>query len=342
MNSFVHTSQFRIIGPMLLFAFVEIFFRLEWYVVSSSEIILKTDSFTLSAALLSWQIARWVVLFIQQRYPGLANARRRFLLLLAFMPVLANLAWVMGHSIWLLTDGYFLYFDSVVDYSRTLGIQFFCHIIYYAVYEGSYLFREWKRDYIEKDELEKVNLQQQLSSLQLQINPHFLFNSFNTLSALISESPSQAEEFVEEMSSVYRYLLRDNEQNLTTLAAELEFISSYFLLLKTRHGNGLTMKVKVDKELIMRQLPPLTLQLLVENAVKHNVVFAEQPLTISIETNAQNQLVVSNNLQRRKIRVASNGVGLSNILAKYEMLGQKTPTVQDDGQRFTVTLPLME
>jgi LytS/YehU family sensor histidine kinase len=204
------------------------------------------------------------------------------------------------------------------------------------------LFQEWKRDYIEKDELEKVNLQQQLSSLQLQINPHFLFNSFNTLSSLISESPGQAEEFVEEMSSVYRYLLRDNEQTLATLAAELEFISSYFLLLKTRHGKGLTMRVKVDKQLIMHQLPPLTLQLLVENAVKHNVVFAEQPLNISIETNAQSQLVVSNNLQRRKIRVASNGVGLSNILAKYEMLGQKTPIVQDDGERFTVTLPLME
>ncbi len=342
MNSFAHTAKFRIISPILLFAFVEFFFRLEWYVSTALEIILKTSSFRLTAALISWQVARWVVLAIQRRYPGLANARRRFWLLLALVPVLANLAWIMAHSIWLITDGYFLFFDTVVDYSRTLGIQFFCHIICYTIYEGSYLFQEWKHDYIEKDELEKVNLQQQLSSLQLQINPHFLFNSFNTLSSLISESPSQAEEFVEEMSSVYRYLLRDNEQNLTTLAAELDFISSYFLLLQTRHGKGLTLTMNVDKQLLHCQLPPLTLQLLVENAVKHNVVFAEQPLNISIETNAQNQLMVYNNLQRRKIRVASNGVGLSNILAKYEMLGQKTPTFQDDGQRFTVTLPLME
>ncbi|MFN8347332.1 MAG: histidine kinase [Spirosomataceae bacterium] len=342
MSRFVHTAQFRIIGPVLLFAFVEFFFRLEWYLSAPLDMILKTSSFTVVAALISWQTARWTVLQIQLRYPGLSYARRRFFLLLAVTPVLANLAWIMSHSLWFLTDGSFLRFDTVVDYSRTLGIQFFCHWIYYAFYEGSYLFQQWKQDYVEKEELEKVNLRRQLSSLQLQINPHFLFNSFNTLSSLISESPKQAEEFVEEMSSVYRYLLRDNEQNLTTLATELEFISSYFLLLQTRHGKGLTLTTKVDKRLLNCQLPPLTLQLLVENAVKHNVVLAEQPLHISIETDTQHRLTVCNNLQHRKVRAVSNGVGLSNILAKYEMLGLAAPVIQDDGLRFTVLLPLME
>ena len=342
MNRFVHTARFRIIGPVLLFAFVECFFRSEWYITSPLETILKTSSFTLAAALISWQIARWAVLQIQQRYSGLSHARRRFFLLLAVTPVLANLAWIISHSMWFLTGGFFLWFDTVIDYSQTLGIQFFCHLIYYAFYEGSYLFQQWKQDYIEKDELEKVNLQRQLSSLQLQINPHFLFNSFNSLSSLISESPKQAEEFVEEMSSVYRYLLRDNEQHLTTLAAELEFISSYFLLLQTRYGKGLALTTSIDKRLLPCQLPPLTLQLLVENAVKHNVVLAEQPLHITIETDVQNRLVVSNNLQRRRVRALSNGIGLSNILAKYEMLGLATPVIQEDDQAFTVILPLMK
>ncbi|WP_428665178.1 sensor histidine kinase [Runella sp.] len=341
MNTIVHTTKFRIIGPILVFAFVEFFFRLVWYVASPLETILKNDLIMLTAAIISWQVARWTVLSIQQRFPGLVHARKRLLLLLALMPVLGNFAWILAHSVWFITDGHFLYFDSVVDYCRTLGIQLFCHIIYYAIYEGSYSFREWKRDYIEKDELEKINLQSQLTSLQHQVNPHFLFNSLNSLSSLISESPAQAEEFVEELSSVYRYLLRDNAQNLTTLAAELAFIRSYYLLLKTRHGNGLTLQVNVAQELQSYQMPPLTMQLLIENAVKHNVVFPEQPLRITIETNALQQLVISNNLQRRKVRVASNGVGLSNIMAKYEMLGQKRPMVQDDGERFIVTLPLI-
>ncbi len=336
----IHKAKFRIIGPTLLFAFVEFFFRLEWYLATPLKMILKNTALMLTAAVISWQMTRWAVLYIQEHYPGLEHARKRFLLLLLLMPFLGNLAWFIGHLGGWMLDGRILFFDSVVEYSRTLGIQFFCHLICCTIYEGSYLFREWRRAYIEKDELEKISLQNQLNTLQHQVNPHFLFNSLNSLSSLISEAPNRAEEFVEEMSSVYRYLLRDNEHNLTSLAAELTFIRSYYLLLKTRHGDGLTMEVAVDKQLESCQLPPLTLQLLVENAVKHNVVFPEQPLNIRIETNGQNRLIVSNNLQRRKVRVASNGVGLSNIMAKYKMLGQIPPLIKDDGQVFTVILPL--
>jgi two-component system LytT family sensor kinase len=143
------------------------------------------------------------------------------------------------------------------------------------------------------------------------------------------------------LSTVYRYLLRSNKQQLTDLASELAFIQAYFNLLKTRHGSGLQLSVQVDEAYQIYQLPPLTLQLLVENAVKHNIVLPDQPLVIVIATDEQAQLSKSNNIQRKTIRVASNGVGLSNILAKYQMLGQPVPIIQETDGQFVVTLSLI-
>ena len=193
----------------------------------------------------------------------------------------------------------------------------------------------------EKEALEKTNLQSQLEALKQQVNPHFLFNSLNALGTLIEDEPKQASLFLEELSTVYRYLLRSNEQNLISLAAELDFIHSYMHLLKTRYGAGLNVMIEVDARHETCQIPPLTLQLLVENAVKHNIILPEQPLTVSIFTNAHKQLVITNNLQRKNSRIHSNGLGLNNILTKYKMLGQAVPTVHESEKQFAVLLPLI-
>lgn len=196
-------------------------------------------------------------------------------------------------------------------------------------------------------ELVTEKLQQQMSAVQMmalqaQLNPHFLFNSLNSLSSLIADEPAKAERFVDEMSSVYRYLLRTNDYELTTLQTELAFIDSYYHLLKTRYGAGIDLDKHIAKEFLQYKLPPLTLQLLLENAVKHNVVSAEQPLRISMSTNADGWLTVRNTLQRRTgNRVNSTQKGLLNILTKYQLLGQAAPTVGETGEEFFVSLPLI-
>ena len=210
-----------------------------------------------------------------------------------------------------------------------------------VLYEGIRAFERWERQLRETEELKKVNLQSQFESLKSQINPHFLFNSLNTLSSLIEENPQQAEEFVEEMASVYRYLLRSNEDQLATLANELQFAQSYFHLLRTRYGANIHLKQVVDDRYHDYRLPPLTLQLLLENAVKHNVILPEQPLYIHIETGADARLRVRNNLQRKNTRVASNQVGLATIAAQFRLLGGGDMRVDDDDQFFIVTLPLL-
>ncbi|MBC7892340.1 MAG: histidine kinase, partial [Sphingobacteriaceae bacterium] len=173
------------------------------------------------------------------------------------------------------------------------------------------------------NQLRQEMTEMQMRALQAQISPHFLFNSLNSLSSLIADEPEKAEEFVDEMSSVYRYLLRSNEGELTTLRAELDFIRSYYHLLKTRYGRGIELDVAVSEARQHDLLPPLTLQLLVENAVKHNVVAAETPLHIRIYTQGPNALLVRNTLQRKLgSRVVSTRKGLLNISEKYRLLNQ--------------------
>lgn len=214
-------------------------------------------------------------------------------------------------------------------------------VLVISVYEGIRTFERWERKLRETEQLKKANLQSQLEGLKSQINPHFLFNSLNTLSSLIEENARQAEQFVEEIASVYRYLLRANETQMATLGSELDFAQSYFHLLRTRYGANIHLEQAVDAYYNDHLIPPLTLQLLLENAVKHNVVLPEQPLCIRVETKTDGMLVVRNNLQRKSTRVVSNQVGLATIATQYRLLGGGEVQVEDDNRFFAVTLPLL-
>lgn len=229
---------------------------------------------------------------------------------------------------------------TLPDYTYSVGIQVFYHCVYFVIYEGSYVLRAWQQTYEQNEQLKKAKLQHQLDTLKGQINPHFLFNSLNSLSMLIYDNPRKAEEFVDEISSVYRYLLRANDQELTTLDRELQFIQSYFQLLKTRYGAGINLKVAVEEWQLERKIPPLTLQLLVENAVKHNVILPESPLLVEIQARGL-WLTVQNNLQRKNTAVPSNKVGLATIATKYRLLGQREITIREEAGQFVVMLPLL-
>ncbi|GAB3988096.1 hypothetical protein GCM10028807_10000 [Spirosoma daeguense] len=193
------------------------------------------------------------------------------------------------------------------------------------------------------EKLQKQMSAVQMMALQAQLNPHFLFNSLNSLSSLIASEPDKAERFVDEMSTVYRYLLRNNNNELTTLNTELTFIDSYYHLLKTRYGAGIDLVKNIGEPFLDYKLPPLTLQLLLENAVKHNIVSVDQPLQIRMTTSANGWLSVSNTLQRKSAnRLNSTQKGLLNILSKYQLLGQEAPKVEETTDTFVVALPLIK
>ncbi|KAA9356354.1 sensor histidine kinase [Larkinella humicola] len=214
-------------------------------------------------------------------------------------------------------------------------------LLFIGFYECYYTLTKWRENSLQAEAYKREVLLNQLDVLKNQINPHFLFNSLNSLSSLISEEPRQAEQFVDEMARVYRYLLQTNEKNLTILKNELDFIRSYYHLLTMRYQSGVSLTIDVSTDYHTRRLPPLTLQLLVENAVKHNRVQASKPLKIRIGTTPEGWLEVRNNLQPKTIRVPSNKVGLTNIAAKYRLLGELEPVISDQDGHFTVILPLL-
>ena len=202
------------------------------------------------------------------------------------------------------------------------------------------------RDHTEAKQVVEL-LQQEVDemhmrALQAQISPHFLFNSLNSLSALIADDPCKAERFVDELSSVYRYVLQANDRELTSLDMEMKFITSYYHLLETRYGQGIYLKVSIDDTYQDYLLPPLTIQLLIENAVKHNIVSPNNPLTIQIFTNNDGVLVVRNNLQRKGTnRLTSTKKGLQNINMKYRLLNQSPIGINESENAFDVIITLI-
>lgn len=337
----MNDSRLRWLGPVGLFLLGNLFFRLSFWLQASGMAMLHSIFVGLVAGIFFWQLNRWIVLQLQRRLPGIERTPRRLFILLGLTPILVAAAVFSRFAMHVLLGSREQVWLGIIDYVNSLGIQLFYHIFYYSIYEGWYLLLEWKRTYLEKEELLKAQWQSRFNALKGQVNPHFLFNSLNVLSALIQESAEQAGTFVDELSTVYRYLLQANDQELVPLHTELAFIDSYVHLLQTRYGAGIVVEKYVPDDQLGYSLPPLTLQMLLENAVKHNIVMASQPLCIEISATENGKLVVRNNLQRKSASKFSNGVGLSNITAKYRMLTQKNVLVREDESHFTVVLPLL-
>jgi LytS/YehU family sensor histidine kinase len=230
----------------------------------------------------------------------------------------------------------------VTVYFYFIGISFLFILLQVAVYEGIYSIEEWYKATLEAKELKKLNLQMQFDSLKVQIQPHFLFNTLNTLVGLIDIDKIRAVKFTRQLAFVYRYLLNAHDRPLIDLEEELKFAQAYFYLLKTRYSEGLFLDIACDKKPDKFMVPPLSLQILLENAVKHNIITRSKPLSIQVNIDSQNkQLTVTNNLQQKK-EVTSNGMGLAHLKKKFKLLNLKDIVVSANFLLFTVIVPIVE
>lgn len=216
-----------------------------------------------------------------------------------------------------------------------------------SVYANSFYLKSYLKAQDEKQKLEialikekETALRFQLNSLKLQINPHFLFNNFSTLSELIESEPATASDFLSHLSKVYRHIVRNLNVNLIDLRDELKFIDSYFYLMKLRHGEGIKVNIDSDLRTSSHKIPPASLQLLVENAIKHNAFSEEQPLIIDIRAE-KDYLVVRNLKQPLECPVESTGVGQSNIASRYSLLSSKEIRIEDSDHFYSVSVPLL-
>ncbi len=206
---------------------------------------------------------------------------------------------------------------------------------------GVYLLRKWRFSLAELERFKKENAEFQFETLRSQVNPHFLFNSLNTLSSLVFQDQERAGLFIRELSDVYRYILENRNKELVTLEQELKVARSYIYLVQLRFEQRLNVVLEIPDELKEDMIAPLTLQLLIENAVKHNVISRNKPLTIRVYAE-EDRLVVLNNLQKKEVHEFSSELGLKNIQSRYQFLSNQKVEIIENETEFKVRIPLIK
>ncbi len=297
---------------------------------------------TLGITATIWIGNRYIMVYSRTKYPAFNDVRKRiwFQSLMMFVfTVATNIA--LGRafdSVFNSEPGTFTPADILI-HSNSAAI--FCTIMIIAIYESIYFMNELRKSVEEKEMLKRESLNAQLNALRTQVNPHFLFNNLNTLSSIIPENPNQAVEFVQQLAKVYRHILEVENERSIPLSDELEVLSAYAFLLHTRFGDNLDISIDVPKEKMGKRIVPLSLQILMENAIKHNIVSSDKPLKVHIYAENGN-LVVSNNLQKKNQVNESTGIGLDNIRNRCKILGNGEVRVTESGTSFTVSIPLIE
>ncbi|HMO62448.1 MAG TPA: histidine kinase [Ferruginibacter sp.] len=215
------------------------------------------------------------------------------------------------------------------------------NLLYHLINTIIFYFKEYKTTSLEAEQLKSITAQAEIQLLKNQINPHFLFNNLNVLSALILKDNNEANRFIEAFSKVYRYILTTHDKELVELKTELDFIRPYIFLLQKRFAGALEINISIDEKKQHQYIIPASLQMLIENAIKHNIVSRNKPLTIAVHTNGDNTIVVTNNLQAKQSVEYSTGIGLQNIIKRYRLVSNRDVEVYSNNNFFTVTLPLL-
>lgn len=297
----------------------------------NSSIFWIVTSFTSLMWVILWKGNDYIAHYITLKISWLHYPVKRFFIgMIATLGYSVLATYALGHTyklIFGISLSQSVYYTIII----TLIISLFLH--------GRAFLLNWRKTNIDAERLQKENMAAKYESLKNQVNPHFLFNSFNALSDLVYEDPDKAVKFIKQLSEVYRYVLDTRDREVVELTEELQFLQSYIYLQKIRFAEKL--HIEIDLPDTTGKIAPLALQILVENAIKHNIVSEDDPLKVKLYFD-NGYLVVENNLQKKSIPVEpSAGVGLENICKRYEFLSNKKVEVSEDTDRFLVRLPLL-
>ncbi len=283
-----------------------------------------------------WFSLRWTYVRVKLAYPSLDDLWRRIGWMAVGLIVIFLLINVALDSVFqLLIPEHIVQPNVTLEFISTLLLS----SLVCAIYESISFYIQLQKAISEKTALEREHVQSQLEGLRNQVNPHFLFNSLNTLVYLIPEDSTKAVNFVQKLSKVYRYVLESRDANVICLHDELDYLNAYIFLLRERFGDNLQVAITGLEAQTHSKIVPLTFQILFENAIKHNVISTEKPLKIEIFYENEH-IVVRNNLQRKNQVMDSTGVGLENVRERYRLLTDKEVQVIASQQYFTVLVPL--
>lgn len=247
-----------------------------------------------------------------------------------------SIPYIIDRFLWKMS-GISVFYDVSVKAFMTTVIS----LIIFYFYNTNLISTNWIKSIEKNEELKRENLQAKYEALKNQVNPHFLFNSLNTLSGLVEQKPELATDFIKKLSDIYRYVLEQNDKELVSIQEEMKFVEDYIFLSQMRFGKGLLFNSRLNKNQNF-QVAPLGIQMMVENAIKHNIISDDMPLKIEMEIE-DGFVFVKNNLQKKKsIHSGKEPLGLANLKNRYEYLsGVAVEVIESEGQ-FIVKLPLIE
>lgn len=291
-------------------------------------------------------ISRPIIRWLNSKFPWETKSFKRLsyevLIVVVLMGFFTTVASIATDVTW------FNYMDDTDDlldddskFEVLTMLMFFIGISFVFAFQEYLKLNEDKNQIssVAKD-LEKQNLKSQYEALKNQVNPHFLFNSLNVLSSLIYKDIQLSDQFIRKFSEVFRYVLELNQQELVTLKEELKFIDSYIFLQKIRHGDCLRISQKVPATHLGKHIPPMALQIVTENAFKHNVISEMSPLEIHIYSEGEN-LMVKNTYAARKNGIESTGLGQKNLVDRYQLMESKLPEFYIEDHYYVAELPLL-
>ncbi|MCE7060852.1 sensor histidine kinase [Dyadobacter sp. CY343] len=291
--------------------------------------------FSTFITLILWEGNRAIIMRMWQKFPDHNQTTRRVLYESAL-----GLLYVLIISIILnetICKPYFKHNAFLI----TFRISIVPTIIVYLIYESVYFFESWKMNVRKTESLMREGVQSQLEVLKNQLDPHFLFNSMNTLAALIDDENTDAQDYLERLSDVYRYVLVSRSKNTVTVEEEIAFVDAYVYLNKIRFRDNLQVTKQLSAGTMKQHVTPLSLQMLIENAIKHNVASRKHPLTITISDERDDYLVIENNISEKTILEKSTRVGLQNIINRYSLLSERQVEIIRKNELFTVKIPLL-
>jgi len=227
---------------------------------------------------------------------------------------------------------------AILAFTYGTRINLFLHILN-AVF---FFISQYKNKQLEAEELKRINTQAQLQAIKNQINPHFLFNNLNVLSSMVMQENPDANKFIEEFSKVYRHVLNNQQKELISLGEELEFVKPYLFLLEKRFPESIFVDINIADRFREHLIIPISIQMLIENAIKHNIASRSRPLKIDVMVEGHDGLLVSNNLQRKPVGEPSTNIGLMNISKRYEIVTGKEIEIRQNDESFSVLIPLIQ
>jgi two-component system, LytTR family, sensor kinase len=227
--------------------------------------------------------------------------------------------------------------EDMIKLGILLALALFIYEIFYGLF---YSYQYYAKTHVEQMRLDRLQLELQFESLKNQISPHYLFNCLNTVSSLLFKDTFMAEQFIRRMADTFLYVLDNQKQKLVTVSEEIEFVKAYYYLLRARYEQHLSLEFNLPKNLLNTFIPPMTLQLLVENAVKHNKISKEHPLLIYISAQDNTHILVSNSKTASE-KGESFQIGLTNIISRYQFFSTEKVVIRNESH-FTVVLPVIK